>query len=105
CSRVRSTSFAESRSSETRTTSDGAPFSTTYCLSMSRDDAFLLDMLLAARLVAEYARDLSNQSFRDSQLHQDAIVRRLEVVGEAARHVSEATRRQHPAIEWNKITG
>jgi uncharacterized protein with HEPN domain len=72
---------------------------------MSRDDAFLLDMLLAARMVAEYAGGLSEEQFRERPLHQDAIIRRLEVIGEAARHVSESTRKRHPTIEWAKVTG
>ena len=74
-------------------------------LCMSHDDAYLLDMLLSARLIAEYADGLSEEQLRASQLHQDAIIRRLEIIGEAARQVSQTTRGAHPAIEWAKITG
>jgi uncharacterized protein with HEPN domain len=72
---------------------------------MSRDDAYLLDMLIAARHAAEHTIDVSEERFRGSQLHQDAIVRELEVIGEAARRVSDATRARHQTIEWTKITG
>jgi uncharacterized protein with HEPN domain len=72
---------------------------------MLNDEAYLLDMLLSARLIAEYADGLSEVQLQGSQLHQDAIIRRLEIIGEAARHVSEETRSAHPTIEWTKITG
>ena len=72
---------------------------------MSRDDAYLLDMLLAARRAAGYASSVSEEQFQRSGLHQDAIVRRLEIIGEAARHVSPQMRSMHPAIQWEKITG
>lgn len=57
---------------------------------MSRDDAYLLDMLIAARQVAKYASEVSESDFRENRLYQDAIIRELEIVGEAARHVSLA---------------
>jgi uncharacterized protein with HEPN domain len=72
---------------------------------MSRDDSYMLDMLIAARKASEHAAGLSEERFHESALHQDAIIRKLEVIGEAARRVSEATRSQHSQIEWSKITG
>ena len=48
---------------------------------MSRDDAYLLDMLIAARHAIEHAAGLSEERFRPSALHQDAIIRKLEVIG------------------------
>lgn len=72
---------------------------------MSRDDAYLLDMLIAARHASDHAAGLSEERFRESELHKDAIIRKLEVIGEAARRVSEATRSRHTQIEWSKITG
>jgi uncharacterized protein with HEPN domain len=72
---------------------------------MSRDDAYLLDMLISARLVAQYALGLTEDRFRRSEMHQDAIIRRLEIIGEAARHVSQETRAEHPKVEWDQMTG
>jgi len=72
---------------------------------MSRDDAYLLDMLIAARRAETHAAATTEEQFYASPLHQDAIVRALEIVGEAARFVSAGTRAQHPAIEWDKIIG
>lgn len=72
---------------------------------MSRDDAYLLDILVAARRVREYCAGLDWGTFERSTLHQDAIVRRLSVIGEAARKISQATRNAHPNVPWTQIVG
>ncbi len=72
---------------------------------MQRDDAYLLDMLLAARRAAQHAGGLDREQFEASGLHQDAIVRQLQVVGEAARKVSESIKAEHSRIDWTGIIG
>jgi uncharacterized protein with HEPN domain len=72
---------------------------------MWRDEAFLLDMLLAAGDAREFAKDLDRVSFMASDLHQSAIIRKLEVIGEAAGKVSMAFQAQHPEIAWAAIVG
>ncbi len=72
---------------------------------MSRDDAFLLDMLAGARRVLKYAGPLTHDMFNESDLHQDAIIRRLEIIGEASRQVSDEFRQEHPEIPWPAMVG
>jgi uncharacterized protein with HEPN domain len=55
---------------------------------MWRDLAWLLDILQAAEKVLEYSQGLSEEAFLTSSLYQDAIVRQLMVVGEAAKRIS-----------------
>lgn len=50
----------------------------------AHDVALLLDMLLAARDARGFADGLTKQRFLSSRLHQNAIIRSLEVIGEAA---------------------
>jgi uncharacterized protein with HEPN domain len=40
-----------------------------------------------------------------SSLHQSAVIRKLEVIGEAAGKVSKAFRAAHPEIPWREMTG
>lgn len=40
-----------------------------------------------------------------SRLHQNAVIRSLEVIGEAAGKVSPATQADHPEIPWREIIG
>jgi len=70
-----------------------------------RDAALLLDMLLAARDALSFAEGLDEAAFRKSRLHQSAVIRALEVLGEAAGQVSAATQATHPEIPWRAMTG
>lgn len=70
---------------------------------MWRDDAYLLDMLIAARRALEFSRGLTWEQFEQSDLHQHAIAKALENIGEAARKVSEETKTAHPTIPWPQI--
>jgi uncharacterized protein with HEPN domain len=56
-----------------------------------RDAALLLDMLLAARDAQSFIEGLDEAAFLASRLHQNAVIRSLEVLGEAAGKVSAAT--------------
>jgi len=59
---------------------------------MARDSVYLLDILEAARLAVSYLRGVSHEAFlRDTQ-RQDSVIRRIEIIGEAARRVSVASR-------------
>ena len=70
-----------------------------------RDAALLLDMLLAARDAQGFIEGLDESAFLASRLHQNAAIRSLEVLGEAAGKVSATIQRSHPEIPWREITG
>ena len=73
---------------------------------MPRDDtAYLLDMLVAARDAAAFAEGVSYTEFERDRRTQLSILKSLEIVGEAAAHISEDTRKKHPAIPWPEIVG
>ncbi len=70
---------------------------------MWRDEAYLLDMLIAAREAREFSKALTWEEFQNSSLHQHAIAKALENIGEAARKVSEETKTAHPEVPWREI--
>jgi uncharacterized protein with HEPN domain len=72
---------------------------------MSRDDAYLLDILDAARLALQYVRGKTRDQFLEDVQLQDAVIRRLAIIGEAARRVSEPTRLAHPTLPWHDMVG
>jgi len=43
------------------------------------------------------------EEFMKSSLIQDAVVRNFEIIGEAAKRLSEPARRKHPHVPWNDI--
>lgn len=62
-------------------------------------------MLDAARAIARHMRDRTRQDLEGDELLPLAIVRLLEIAGEAARSVSEETRSHYALIPWNAIAG
>jgi uncharacterized protein with HEPN domain len=73
--------------------------------SAESDTSLLLDMWLAARDARAFVAGLDKAAFLASRLHQNAVIRSLEVIGEAAGKVSAATCAAHPEIPWREITG
>jgi uncharacterized protein with HEPN domain len=72
---------------------------------MSRDDAYLFDILESAQAILDYPAGKTWDEFSKDALLQDAVVRRLEIIGEAAGRVSEDTRKKYPQIPWTAIKG
>lgn len=70
-----------------------------------RDQALLLDMLLAARDAQGFLQGVDKAQFLTNDLHQSAVIRKLEVTGEAAGKVSRSAMDALPKIPWRKITG
>lgn len=70
---------------------------------MSRDAVYLLDILKAAKLALNYLKGKTKEDFfRDIQC-QDAVIRRLEIIGEAAGRVSSTTTAKFPDLPWKKM--
>lgn len=70
---------------------------------MSRDDALVLDIVLAAADAEEFLKGLDWPAFEASRLHQNAVIRSLEIIGEAAGKLSAAFVAAHPTIPWRDI--
>ena len=68
-----------------------------------RDTALLLDMLLAAQDAISFVAAMSEAEFNEARLQQNAVIRSLEVIGEAAGKVSDSFRSAHDAIPWREI--
>ncbi len=72
---------------------------------MQRDLQFLLDMLQSAELILTYTAHYSKDEFVANVQLQDSVIRRLLVIAEAARRVSDTTRQALPNISWQEING
>ena len=59
---------------------------------MSRDPQYLLDIVEAAKLAVRYVTGRTHEEFLHDTLCQDAVIRRLEIIGEAARRLSPEAR-------------
>ncbi|MCH8879246.1 MAG: DUF86 domain-containing protein [Planctomycetes bacterium] len=73
---------------------------------MSRDyKVYLEDILEAIGKIRTYTADMSMDSFSADNKTLDAVLRNLEVIGEAAKCIPDEVRSQHEQVEWKKIAG
>jgi uncharacterized protein with HEPN domain len=72
---------------------------------MQRDDAFLLDIINAAKLARQFKANLTKKEFLESNLVQSGILHQIIVIGEAVKRLSTEFRNNHPKIPWKFIAG
>ncbi|OGR90961.1 MAG: nucleotidyltransferase [Elusimicrobia bacterium RIFCSPLOWO2_01_FULL_59_12] len=73
---------------------------------MSRkDDLYLKDMTHACDKILRFTRGLTREQFVADERTYDAVLRNLEIIGEAAKNISEETKRKSSVVEWRKIGG
>ncbi len=65
----------------------------------------LRDILQATRLIASYVKDATETDFLANREKQDAVIRRIEILGEATAHLTETTRRAIPELPFRKMRG
>ena len=70
---------------------------------MFRDSVYLLDILKAAKLALNYLEGKTKEKFFQDTQCQDAVIRRLEIIGEAGGRVSVATTTKFPSLPWKKM--
>ena len=70
-----------------------------------RDPAHLWDMLQSARDAAGIVANVTPEKFLGDRTRMLALERSLELVGEAARRVSDALRKKHSRIPWKEMIG
>ena len=69
------------------------------------DKEFLLDMLEGIKRVELYTERLSYQDFLGKIETQDAVVRNLEIIGEASKNISKDLKIEYNDIPWKEIAG
>ena len=73
---------------------------------MKKDDTvYLRHILDAIELIEEYTKEMSENEFLSNSMAHDAVVRQIEIIGEAARNISDNFRVLHPNLPWGKMVG
>ena len=73
---------------------------------MSRDEImYLQDIAESCKKILQFTVGLSQSDLIEDVRTYDAVVRNLEIIGEAAKHISEDLRIKLPDIEWQKAAG
>lgn len=76
-------------------------------LFMSKREIKILleDMIEAIRKINQYTKGMTYDIFINDPKTVDAVVRNLEIIGEAANRVSKSFQQEHPQVEWRQIIG
>ncbi|MCW6035359.1 DUF86 domain-containing protein [Spirulina subsalsa FACHB-351] len=72
---------------------------------LPRERNYLLDMLKSAKLAQEFVANVDWDLFQLDLMCQAAVTRQLEIVGEAARRISEESQAELSEIPWHQIIG
>lgn len=66
---------------------------------------FVRHMLESIFRIEDYIAGIDRRIFLEQKGIQDSVIRRLEVLGEAAKNLPEDVRAAHPEVPWKKIVG
>ncbi len=66
---------------------------------------FLLHVLECIEAIEEYTQGMNREAFMEDRKTQDAVLRRLEVIGEAVKNIPNEFREKYPEIPWRQIAG
>lgn len=68
-----------------------------------RDEVYIQHIIEALELIEEYTGDISREDFLEEKKTQDAVIRQIEVIGEAAKQVSAETRDSRDKVPWQDM--
>lgn len=72
---------------------------------MKDDQAYIEHILLCIDKIQGYTKDLTDDDFNSNELIQDAVIRNIEIIGEATKKISMHLRSQYPGIPWKEMSG
>ena len=72
----------------------------------NKDDlAFIEHILESINAIKEFSKNMSKEELISNRLKQSAIVREIEIIGEAVKNISENLKNKNREIEWKDIAG
>lgn len=74
-------------------------------MSERGDLEYIKDILEAIHRIKDFTRGMNQEEVLEDLKTRDAVLRNLEIIGEAVKNISSETKAEHPDIEWKKIGG
>ncbi|WP_428940839.1 HepT-like ribonuclease domain-containing protein [Fontivita pretiosa] len=72
---------------------------------MLKDKASVYDIIESMQAVLRYVRGKSFEQFQQDEQLIDAVIRRMEIIGEATKRLSSRLRQSYPQIPWQQMAG
>jgi uncharacterized protein with HEPN domain len=73
---------------------------------MVKDYKILISHILdCIEKIQEYTKEISKEEFLKSTQIQDAVMRRIEIIGEAAKNIPDEIKARYPDIPWKRTAG
>lgn len=72
---------------------------------MKDPKVFIGHIIESIELIEEYSEDLTTDKFKRNIALQDAIIRRLEIIGEAVKNIPTSFKAKYPEIPWKQMAG
>ncbi|MFH1218481.1 MAG: DUF86 domain-containing protein, partial [Candidatus Peregrinibacteria bacterium] len=73
---------------------------------MKKEPKILLEHIIESiEAIEKYTKGRTKEKFSKAKMMQDAIVRRIEIIGEAVKNLPPTFRKKHPKIAWQEIAG
>ena len=73
---------------------------------MEKEDIIFIEHILdSINAIENFSKDISKEELISNRLKQSAIVREIEIVGEAVKNISKKLKKKHTEVEWKDIVG
>jgi len=66
---------------------------------------YVEDILDAMASIEDFVEGMDQEAFESDDKTRSAVVRKFEIIGEAAKQIPDEIRRQHPSLPWTEMAG
>src|SRR3989344_3115231 len=74
-------------------------------MSDKGDAVFLEHILDSIDAIEQFSKNITKSELDSNRLKRSAIVREIEIIGEAVKNISPSLKKKHTEVEWKSITG